>query len=136
MTQDNVISFGSRKPLAVEQAEQAIMVEEAEKAQEHALTTHQEVCLKMIDNIRELVAAGRLQGLVMIGREPTTGLFMTELAMHDQVTPRHELFAYVGALETIKMELADAAAMAPTLLATGEVVDPWDQVDEDEDDGQ
>lgn len=134
MSNDNVISIGSRKPLAVEQAEQAILAEEADKARAQKLDEHQELCLKTLDQIRKLVEEGRLQGLVIIGRDPVTSLFLTETVLSIDATPASEMFAYVGVVETLKLELADYASMAPQILNDGKVIDPWLEPGDDEED--
>lgn len=125
---DNVISFGSRRNFLQEQAEkqeaERQAVEVAQKAAEHAITDHQATLLKMLDDARRLVEEGKLECLLMIGRHPETKYFYTDLALDARLMPSQDYFAYVGCLETLKMELTDTCAMAPALIADGTILAP------------
>lgn len=126
-TPDNVISFGSRKPLAVEQAETEATVKVAEEAAAGLVTSHREVCLEMLEAARKLIEAGKLEGLVIMGRNPESRHFYSDIALDDRIIPRQDVAAYVGNLEAMKMELLDNVAMAPYMDMDGQVVDPFEQ---------
>ncbi|PZR92266.1 MAG: hypothetical protein DI537_13850 [Stutzerimonas stutzeri] len=129
---DNVIAFGSRKPLAQHEADEEAAAIAIEQAQEKRASEHQELCLKTLDRLKELVSEGRLSGLMIIGRDPESKLFLTETVLDATVTPVGEMFAYVGVVETLKAELVEYASMAPALLTDGTVADPWAEPDEEE----
>jgi hypothetical protein len=132
VSNDNVIAFGSRKPLEQHQAEEAAAALAIEEAEEKRATEHQALCLSTLDKLKGLVEAGRLSGLIILGRDPQTKLFLTETVLDATVTPATEMFAYVGVVETLKVELTEYASMAPALMTDGSVNDPWAEVEDEE----
>ena len=117
----NVVSLKSRKPLEDVIKEQ---VESAELIAKEDLEGHIDAAQKFLD----FVKSGRLQGLIIIGKDTQSGLFY-----NDMIFPRtdsisgcspKEAMTYVGLLETLKLEFADLASMAPCLMPDGSVLDP------------
>lgn len=127
---DNVISLGSRRSYHQEQAEMAAAVqietEQIEKQLNEAQNSHKETLLKMLTDTIKLVEADQLEGMLVIGRHKTSKLFYTDVVLDDRIIPPHDLFSYVGCLETLKMELADSASMAPCIRSDGSTLDPFD----------
>lgn len=125
---DNVISLGSRRSYRQEQAErkEAIQVEaeNAEKQMTEAQAAHKETILKMLQDTIKLVETDQLEGVLIVGRHKTSKLFFTDLVVDERITPPQEMFSYVGCLETLKMEFAEMAAMAPCLRSNGTILDP------------
>ncbi|MGV1754849.1 hypothetical protein [Agrobacterium sp. CG674] len=127
-TTDNVISFGSRRPFAQVQAEikaeTEAAIQVAEEAKSAAVVHHKETLLKMLSEVTALVEKDQLEGLIILGRHVETKLFYTDIALDARLIPAHDYFAYVGLLETVKLELADTTAMAPSLMPDGTVLSP------------
>lgn len=132
-----VIDLKSRKPFAQARAEETkrkrAATRKAKKDAADAVMSHREAVIETLEGMIKMVRAGELEGLVCVMRNPATKLFMTDVVMDDRIIPPNDLHAYVGVIETLKLELADsAAANAPALLIGGEVVDPTMQPDEGE----
>lgn len=129
MSNDNVISLGSRKPLAEVQAEEAkIAAAEAEmlstqRAEAKRLT------LESIDAIRAAVEADKVGGLVMITQNLTSKIFMSDVVIDRAVITPDQLFAWTGIMEVLKLEIASYATMSPEIMLDGTVMDPEDGMD-------
>jgi hypothetical protein len=137
MSEDKVIDFKSRRPYAVARAEQAKQKRAAKrqqkKLQADGKQEHREAMLEVLRAVINLVEKGELEGLVMVARHPTTKLFFTDVCLDDRIIPTNDLHAYVGCLETLKIELAEGAAMAPAILFDGTTIDPMlEPVDDEE----
>jgi hypothetical protein len=137
MSDEKVIDIKSRRPYAVAKAEEAkqrrAAKRQAKKQWSEVREEHKSVLLEVLDQVRARVADGKLEGLILLAREPTTKLFLTEVVLDDRLIPPNDLHSYVGCMETLKIELADGAAMAPALLNDGSVIDPSEQIDEEYD---
>lgn len=125
---ENVISLRSRKPL------HQTIVEENQSAAERAdmnIKAH----LETIDNMRRLVETGRLQGLVLLARDTQTGLFYHDVIFPfkdgEAGCPPQEALLYTGFIETVKIQFADLASWAPTILSDGTVAAP-EPIDEED----
>lgn len=132
---ENVIHFGTRRPLAQ-------VTEEAEKAIEQARDADREAHLEAIDNLRRLVEQDKVRGLILIGRHVELGVPYQDVIFPMRVIPGteeygsitssfcppEEAFFYTGLLEAMKLEFADMAQMAPCLMPTGEVLNPHDEI--------
>lgn len=129
---ENVISFTSRKPLAVQLAEEQAVAEQEQRNLQERDEARIKLTLEMLDAIREQVAEDRLQDVVVIARDPETGLFMHDLVVHPDTPRSSTIFGLVGVLECLKLELSGAAAMAPTLTSAGEKIDPYEEMMNDE----
>jgi len=114
---DNVISLKSRKPLAEEKAQEAAKAEEINQS-------FLDCQLKILDQLREQVAAGNLANLIVVSRNPHTGLFMHDMVFEPDFDKKSLAFGFTGILEALKMELVDISQLAPTLSADGSLVDP------------
>lgn len=80
--------------------------------------------LDRLDRLRLLVEQGRIDSLVLVGKDPVTGYFLTETCL-DAQDDRTELFGFVGVLENLKLEISEQAAMAPVISLTGDIIDPF-----------
>lgn len=115
---DKIISIRSRKPLAEELAQKAEAEAETKELVDKARTD-------FIDRIRDLVHSGRLDGMIVIAKDSETGLFFNDVFFSEPENKRRDAFGYVGALETLKLEMADVACMQPILQSDGTVLDPY-----------
>lgn len=124
----DVIDIKTRRPWALARAEAQKARRKAKRQEKKeaklGVEEHRAAMLEVLDGVRKLVEAGRLEGLLLIAREPTTKLFFTEIVLDDRIIPNNDLHSFVGCLETLKIELADGAAMAPALLLDGSTIDP------------
>jgi hypothetical protein len=120
-----VISFTSRKPVEQDAAELAAFQEQQAVAHAQALSEAQESILKGLDEVKALVLAGRLEGLVLVGRDPTTDLFHSQILLPLATVPRQKLFGYMGMLDCLKIELSDNALLAPSVMEDGSILDPY-----------
>ena len=128
----NVISLASRKPIEVEEAE-ALEAHKAEiEAKDNADQAARGYQIQALDDIRARLAAGDIDGFVLIGHSPK-GCFLTEVAI-PQTANAIVTMAYLGALEAIRLELADSAQMMPQMINDGSIIDPNEGI-EFEDDG-
>lgn len=133
----NVIDLKSRKPFAQARAEEAKRKRQAarqrRKSENDAVMEHRECVIDALEGVLTMVRAGKLEGLILIAREPKSKLFLTELVLDERVVLPNDLHAFVGIMETLKLELADsAAATAPALLVGGQVLDPTTIPDDEE----
>jgi len=131
MTETQVIDLKTRRPYAVAKAEEAKQRRAAKrqqkKLQADGRQEHRDAMLEILGAVTKLVEEGQLEGLVIVARNPATKYFFTDVCLDDRVIPMNDLHAYVGCLETLKIELADGAAMAPAILYTGETIDPMQE---------
>lgn len=79
--------------------------------------------LDRIDQIRHLIAQGRIEDFLFVGRDVETKHFLTEIALSP--SNRTDIFAFVGITNALKLELTERAQLAPTLLPDGSVLDPY-----------
>lgn len=102
------------------------------KAEEDAETflKIQEMMLKILDGTRKLVEEGKLDGLVILGRDPASRAFMNQIVLAEPFVERQGLFAYAGFLDGIKLEILDYAAHAPYMELDGVLNDPFDEPEE------
>lgn len=73
--------------------------------------------LDRIDQIRHLVAEGRIDDFVFVGRDVETKHFLTEVALSP--VNSSEIFAFVGVLSALKLELTERSQLAPAMLLDG-----------------
>lgn len=93
---------------------------------EKIATEHQQSIIDRLAAVQVLADQGRVGGFVLIFRDTQTGLFYTDVAANEPVVMRNDIHAFIGCLETIKMEMTDLASMAPFVSADGSMVDPYD----------
>lgn len=128
----DVIHMGTGRPLdevIAEQSEQELLEIEAEDME---LSEYQESMIAMLDRVMKLVAEGRLVGLMVLGKDPVTDLFLTEVHLRCPHIDRQDMFSYMGVLETLKLEMSEAASMAPVITSTGTILDPFEEPDQSE----
>lgn len=77
-----------------------------------------------IKNIEHITNSGRVGPFAFVAQDQLTGLFYTEVETGDRNARKH-LFALIGVLEAVKMELLEKAALAPTLDSHGGIIDPY-----------
>lgn len=80
--------------------------------------------LAALDDLRQLIERGEVDGFVVIAKHKPTGLPYTDIAFPQHKVPPADAFFYMGVLECVKNELADIACMAPSVLADGSILDP------------
>lgn len=136
MSDETVIDLKTRKPWAQSRAEERKAKRrasrQAKKNVADAVMQHREDMLEVLEKLTRMVTEGRLEGLVIVSRETSTKLFLTELALDERIIAPNELHSLVGVMEALKLELADSAmACAPCLTLDGSVMDPQDQPEED-----
>ena len=127
-----VIDIKSRKPFAQARAEERkarrASTRRAKKEVADAVMEHRECLVEVLEQTIKMVRAGHLEGLVLIARDTQTKFFLTQLELDERIVTANDLHSYVGVMETLKLELADAAAAtAPALLLGGAILDPKDQ---------
>jgi hypothetical protein len=115
---DNVISLKSGKPL-VQTEEDERLAEEKAKAEQVAFM------LQELDKIRNLVATGRIEALIVTGRDVETDLFIADVICGPVVSPAQAI-RYLGHLEMLKLEMSELASMTPVLMTDGQKLDPND----------
>lgn len=106
----------------IEEARQILEIEEADKERDE--------CIELLQKAMALVEAGRLRGLVLIGIDPATDYFFNEIRLGGPSVGRHNMFGYMGILDALKIELFDASSMSPTISVDGNVVDPFDAMED------
>lgn len=131
MTEENVIDLKSRKPYQevrrIDRKKRRQDKRRVKTEADAARQAHREAILSCLRQTTKLVEEGRLEGLIILSREPTTKLFLTDVVIDQRIIPANDLHSFVGCLETLKIELADAAAMAPALMLDGSTIDPAEQ---------
>lgn len=124
---DRVISLASRRPLSKDEIEKAAAKVAEETSQKTIETT-----LEFLDGIREQVANGQLEGLVVLGYSPQTNLFLTDIMPPGLGFPHALTPAYVGHLEMLKLSMIDIASMGPVLTYDGKqclpIEDDWEEI--------
>jgi hypothetical protein len=125
---DNVISFGSRKPWREEKAAERRQKKSEGQRRRRDKTEAQkelrETTLETLDKVRALVTAGKLEGLVIVARDPVSKHFLTDVCFDERVTPTGDMFAWAGVLATLEMEVKENATMAPSVQLDGTIIDP------------
>jgi len=129
---NEVISFTTRRTIEQDAARaeaQAVALEAqkaaADEALKAALSEAQSQMLEGLESVRKLILAGRLEGVVLMGRDPTTDLFHSQVLLPVAGVPRHKLYGYVGMLEGLRLELLDNAMMAACVQEDGTILDPY-----------
>lgn len=125
----NIISFPSGEPL------QNPSEEEEEILDPNILvdSNTRDAMLSIIDGLKKLIESGRCHNLIVLAEDPMSGYPITELCL-DPKLDRSELFGIMGLLDMIKMEISDAASMSPVLMLDGEILDPYKEPEDDDDD--
>ncbi|QIG69062.1 hypothetical protein EVB77_028 [Rhizobium phage RHph_N1_10] len=124
-----VIDLKTRKPFALARSEERkqkrAASRKAKKDAADAVMEHRDAMIEILEGLLKMTRAGQLEGLVLLSRDTQHKIFLTEVVLDDRVVPPNDLHAFVGVMETLKLELADmAAASAPALLIGGERIDP------------
>jgi hypothetical protein len=124
----NVIDLKSRKPYRLVREEQIKArrkaKRQAKKELDEGRAEYREAILSSLRQITKLVEEGKLHGLILLAQEPKSKLFLTDVVLDERFVPAQDLFAFVGCLEALKLELSDASTMAPVLGLDGSVIDP------------
>lgn len=123
MNDNNILDLKAVREARNKPVTRTITHVEPEVAEEKP--THKDDNLQMLRDARRLVENDQLQGLIIIGRQPGTGIFHTNHALSQQVIPAHQLWAFIGQLHGLAAELTDiATTRAKELLADGTISDP------------
>lgn len=132
-----MISFSSRRPVAVEEAETRALVEAEQEAARVQLDNHQTRIVSDLEKLLERARAGLLEGLLLISRDVESGLFMTHAQLSTYVLPPGAILSWLGVYEALRSELAEAATMAPCMTIDGLKLDPIHDIQiADDDDGE
>ncbi|MBX4911345.1 hypothetical protein HJA82_28965 [Rhizobium bangladeshense] len=132
-----VIDLKTRKPFALARAEERKQKRsasrKAKKQAADAVMEHRDAMIEVLEGLLKMTREGHLEGLVLFSRDTKHKIFLTEVVLDDRVIPPNDLHAFVGVMETLKLEIADmAAATAPALLLSGERLDPTANPPEEE----
>lgn len=132
-----VIDMKSRKPFAQARAEEKKRKRQAsrkaKKKAADAVLEHRECLIECLEGVLKMVREGHLEGLILIARDTQHKIFLTDIVMDDRIIAPNDLHAFVGVMETLKLELADtAAATAPALLVGGGRIDPTQEPAEED----
>lgn len=133
--QRNVFHIKSKQPLDLHMTREAEAMTQEIEREDEAVFQDRNNCIELLDSARQLVEGGRLTGLIVIGLDPMTDLFLNEIRLTGPAVGREAMFSYIGMLDTLKAELMEFALMAPVINTKGAVVDPYDTIedyDEDE----
>lgn len=117
---DNVIAFGSGKPVAVEKVEKAERKKVLDERTEESVVANKERILFMLNQAIKLVEDDKIDSLVIIGRNPSSGMFFSEIIMDQTIAQASTCYSFVGALEASKVELLDDAVSGPHMDCNGE----------------
>ena len=130
----NVYSIRTRKLLSeTENGDVKTPAQEEIEIGQALMTQNAEATKQELEGVIRLVEQGRVEGLMLIAKDAHTGLFYTTSTLREPFVQREDLFGYIGVLDTMKLELSDQAAMAPTITLSGDVLDPYEDPDETDD---
>lgn len=106
---DNVVSIRTRRPLREEL--DAIAREEAaaEAVETEFLTRAQISTLTVLSKLAEMVAAGQVRGLTIVGRQAETGEMLEYAGFLNDVASPKDLLGLAGALDLLKGQALAAA---------------------------
>lgn len=118
---ENVIAIRSRKPLTE-------TVEAEKKSAAELEDLNHKAHLQTVDNFRRLVEDRKLEGLIVIGRSPETGLFYYDVIFPTRegeggCTPQ-EAISYTGFLDIVRTQFSDIASWAPCIMPDGSIYEP------------
>jgi hypothetical protein len=124
-----VIDLKTRKPFALARSEERkqkrAATRKAKRQAADAVMEHRDAMVEILEGLLKMTREGHLEGLVLLSRDTKHKIFLTEILLDDRLIPPNDLHAFVGVMETLKLELADqAAATAPALMIGGERLDP------------
>ena len=81
--------------------------------------------LQMLRDAEKLVEGDVLEGVIIMGRKKGTQIFHTNHALNQTTVPANELWAFIGVLHGLAMELTDIAnTRSKELLEDGSISDP------------
>jgi hypothetical protein len=132
MSDEKVISLISRRPLIEEQKEAADIAAAVDSSMTKSASENQEMIVEALEGMIARAKEGRVEGLMMMARDPLSGLFYQSMIIGWPAVPREQWFSYLGAMESLRMELVDMTQMAPTMLPDGSTLDPWENADVEE----
>lgn len=115
---DNVISLGTRKTLQEDQEERQAAEKLFERSVIEAEQKHQKDLLDLLDQLKSRVKAGELDGLVVTGRNPANGAFLSTAALC-KTTRVDTYLAYAGILGAIQIDVTDLANNGPHMNTDG-----------------
>jgi hypothetical protein len=121
---DNVISLGTRRPYTEELREKHQAIEKEKHDEDEITKLTKECLLDSLAKLTKLAESGRLESLIIAGRDGHSGLFLTDMVFPGESKFNQHAFSYVGLLETLKLEMADCAMMSPVLGLDGKEINP------------
>lgn len=122
---ENIIHFGSRKPLSEKLEEDRAEIDREMQLSDEAAENDRNAVIDLLDSARGLAEKGRLSGVILIGIDPMTDLFFNEINLSGPTISRETMFSYIGLLETMKSELMEVALMSLTINRQGDIVDAY-----------
>lgn len=142
----DVFSFTDRKKISEEKAaaevlsdEQIIEIErkKAQDAYDKFKTgsddEHRKMMLETLEQIRDLIVAGKLDSYIIICRNAEHGVFLDYTAINQQLAKPPEIYAYSGKLNELQTALCDLAYNGLHMNLKGElytIEEPMDNEDE------
>ena len=126
--EQKVISLTSRRPWQQEQQEQAEAAKEEAEIEElkeqEAKNEYEKRLREFAEDVLRLVVNGTIDSLIVVGQNAESGLFYTDLLLPTKQRGINCTFGFIGALETLSLELKESASVAPCILSDGKVIDP------------
>jgi hypothetical protein len=116
---ENVIHLGTRKTLAENHAELKRAEAVHEKALNENAKNHLANLTETLTNVQARVDAGELDGLVVLGRNPNNGAFMSVAVLDGLATRVDTYLAYAGILGAMQLDLTDMANAGPHMNTDG-----------------
>lgn len=136
---DNVISIGTKRSLAEMQIEEQKAQERHQEYLDESATEHRKSTLKALDDLKDRIMAGEIEGLVIAGRNPENGSFLSLALMNVSVMRVDTYLAYAGVLDSLKLDMVDLASSGPHMnldgsyFAFGDLMSTDDEDDFEED---
>ncbi|MDE4297102.1 hypothetical protein PXK56_18095 [Phaeobacter gallaeciensis] len=116
---DNVISLGTRKSLAEDKAEKQAAEETLKVHLDEAAASHKANMLGFLENLKARVEADEIDGLVLAGRNPANGAFLSTAIMNTSATRVDTYLAYAGILSALQLDMTDLANSGPHMNSDG-----------------
>lgn len=89
--------------------------------------------VQTLDDLRNMVADGKMDDVVIVARNIENGLFFTEMAIRKSTYNSPEIGTIGAMLNSLSIECSDALQMAPYTDLSGNVYSPTYETSDDED---
>lgn len=130
MSDDNVISLGTRKSFAAEREEKQKAEQAYEEHIDAAAAQHKKNMLAFVKNLKARIEANEIDGLVVAGRNPASGAFLSCVIMNNSSMRVDTYLAYAGILGAMQLDVTDLANNGPHMNSDGShfVILPADEI--------